>query len=185
MDRNFEASLLFCLKQEGGFSDDPHDPGGATFEGITLAEFRDFIGAPMATAADLQNISPGLVSNIYYTNYWTAVGAVAELSDGIDLSVFDMGVNAGPSRSIKLLQAALGVAADGIIGPITLAALNDPGVLDDPVSLLRQLAHRHGEFYRSLSTFQFFGRGWIIRANARFHAAVGVLPNPLVMGKAL
>lgn len=184
MDQNFEASLLFCLKQEGGFSDDPHDPGGATFEGITLAEFRDFIGAQTATAADLQNISPGMVSNIYYTNYWTVVEAPSILPDGIDLSVFDMGVNAGPSRSIKLLQAALGVNADGVIGPLTLAALNDPGVVDDPVSLLRQLAHRQGDFYRSLSTFRYFGKGWITRANARFNAAVALLPNVMPQGKA-
>ncbi len=170
MDNDFAPSLMFTLNQEGGFSDDPHDPGGPTFQGITLNEYRIWAGNPNLSVADLKAMTPEIVSGIYATSYWgPCFGGIVPA--GIDLSVFDMGVNAGPHRSLVIMQTVLGVTADGIVGPKTLAALD--GVIVP--SMLKKLAKAQGDFYRSLSTFRYFGKGWIARANARYNAAMGLL----------
>ena len=116
---NFQACLAFTLQQEGGFVDDPYDPGGATNMGITLATYREWF--PQATVADLRVIDSATVSEIYENDYWFASDA-DQFASGVDLMMFDMAVNAGPARAAKLLQQCLGVAQDGRIGPITLAA---------------------------------------------------------------
>jgi lysozyme family protein len=183
-DQNFDISLMFTLKWEGGFSNDPHDPGGATMAGVTLSEFRIFTGNPNATVDDLVAITRVQLEDIYYINYWEVVRAADILPDGIDLSVYDMAVNAGPSRSVKIMQKVLGngIAVDGVIGPQTEDAINS--VVDDSLGFLRKLAWGQGNFYRSLATYKYFGRGWINRANARFFAARALLPNPFITGKA-
>jgi lysozyme family protein len=170
MSDNFSISLLFTLKSEGGFSDDPHDPGGATMKGVTLEVYRDYKGNSELTAADLKRITDAEISDIYMSRYWAKVRA-EELPDGIDLSVFDMGVNAGPATSIKLLQRALGVTADGIFGPITLAAVSAAA----PHALVQTLYQRQITYYRSLSTFKYFGKGWTRRCQGRRQAALALI----------
>jgi lysozyme family protein len=76
--------------------------------------------------------------------------------------VFDMGVNAGPGRSIKLLQAAVGTTPDGGLGPVTLAAV----WAADPVVLIEQFSQNKEEFYRSLDSFTVYGVGWLNRVAA-------------------
>jgi lysozyme family protein len=171
MIENFASSLLFTLKEEGGFSDDAHDPGGATMKGITLTEFREYFGVPTATAVDLQNISDVQVSNIYQNKYWNGVQADS-LPAGVDLSVFDMGVNAGMKTSIKILQRELAVKDDGVLGEKTMAAVNR----QVPATLIAWLETGQARYYRSLSTFRYFGRGWINRTMARQNAALALLP---------
>ncbi len=182
MDTDFAFSLMFTLNQEGGFSDDPHDPGGATMDGITLAEFQAWYGHDK-TVADLKAITGEQLGQIYMESYWVQVRG-GDLPAGVDLSVFDMGVNAGPKRSIELLQAVLGVTADGVLGPISLAALASVTANGVTLSVLKKLAKAQGDFYRSLSTYKYFGKGWIARANARYNAAAGLLVGPHV-GKAM
>ncbi|SRR6266446_975007 len=182
MDHNFEASLLFTLKQEGDFSDDPHDPGGPTYKGITLQEFRDYFGVPNATADDLKRITPTQLSNIYRLRYWFAVDADALLPDGVDCSVFDMGVNAGPLLSIELMQTCLGVTADGIIGIHTIKALSAM----EPAILIRRLYTQQNIYYRRLSNFKYFGKGWLNRSAARLNASLALLAvAPWPQGKAV
>jgi lysozyme family protein len=141
-------------------------------QGITLAEFREFFNLPDATADDLKAITPGQVSDIYMTKYWQGVQGDA-LPAGVDLSVFDMGVNAGPETSIKILQRELGVTADGVIGPLTLAAASR----QVPATLIGWLETGQARYYRSLAAFRYFGRGWINRCVARQGAALGALPS--------
>lgn len=181
MDRNFEASLIFTLKEEGGFSDDPHDPGGPTYKGITLAEFRDYFGVPSATVKDLIRISTGQLTNIYENRYWILVDAGQVLPDGVDCSVFDMGVNSGVLTSIKLMQNALGVVEDGVIGPHTIKALR----AIDPMTLLRRLHSAHNTYYRSLRNFHYFGSGWLDRSDARLHQGLALLPRHAARAKAM
>lgn len=107
MDRNFQRALSLVLKSEGGWSDNPADPGGATMKGVTLANFRRYVMAN-ATKADLRKISDEQIATVYRRFYWDAV-AGAELPDGVDYAVFDFAVNSGPGRAAKNLQAACGV----------------------------------------------------------------------------
>jgi lysozyme family protein len=106
----------------------------------------------------MRKLTPADVEPLYKKKYWDVVRA-DELPSGIDYLVFDMGVNAGPGRSIKLLQTALGVPADGGFGPMTMAAVQAV----DPNELIERFSQAKEDFYRSLTTFATFGKGWLNR----------------------
>jgi lysozyme family protein len=160
MDRNFARALALVLKSEGGWSDNPADPGGATMKGVTLANFRRYVKAD-ATKADLRRIGDGQVAIVFRRFYWDAVLG-SELPDGVDHAVFDFAVNSGPGRAAKYLQAAVGVAQDGRIGPATLAAVKarPAGIIIDTLCDAR-LA-----FLKRLPTWATFGRGWSDRVRS-------------------
>ena len=165
----FLRSLRFVRRWEGGWSDHKDDPGGATQYGITLATYttwRRSQGLPDPSAADLRAITEEEVEAIYQQNYWDACRC-DELPPPIALVVFDMAVNAGPSRSIRLLQEALGVSVDGIIGPKTLAAAHAA----DPQKAAAEFTARRSLYYANLSTFRTFGLGWLRRAAAALSTA--------------
>jgi hypothetical protein len=165
-DVAFEAALAFTLAQEGGWSDDPHDPGGATMHGITLVTFRAWRNNPAATKDELRVISDDEVAGIYQTNYWNIVNGDA-LPPGIALSVFDAGVNTGPRTAAHQLQSLLGVQVDGVVGPITLAAAKAA----DLATFLPRLAMVQSQHYAALPDFPRYGNGWINRVHARLEAA--------------
>lgn len=160
MDRNFSRALSLVLKSEGGWSDNPADPGGATMKGVTLANFRRYVKAD-ATKTDLRRISDDQVATVYRRFYWDAVAA-AELPDGVDYAVFDFAVNSGPGRAAKYLQATVGVSQDGRIGPATLAAARArPGGV-----VIDQLCDARLTFLKRLPTWATFGRGWSDRVRS-------------------
>lgn len=176
MDRNFARALSLVLKSEGGWSDNPKDPGGATMKGVTFANFRRYVKAD-ATKDDLRHITDAQIATVYRRFYWDAV-AGAELPDGVDYAVFDFAVNSGPDRATKYLQAACGanIKQDGKIGPATLAAVRakPAGVIIDTVSDAR-LA-----FLKRLPTWKTFGKGWQSRVSSVRAAAIAMsaLPTP-------
>jgi lysozyme family protein len=173
MDRNFARALALVLKSEGGWSDNPADPGGATMRGVTLANFRRYV-KPDATSADLRKISDGQIATVYRRFYWDAV-AGAELAAGIDYAVFDFAVNSGPGRAAKVLQAVAGAVQDGRIGPATLSAVGErpPGtVIDD-------LCDARLAFLKPLPTWPIFGKGWSERVRSvRAQALLMSRPAP-------
>jgi lysozyme family protein len=109
----------------------------------------------------MRKLTPADVEPLYKKKYWDVVRA-DELPSGIDYLVFDMGVNAGPGRSIKLLQTAVGVTPDGGFGPMTMAAVQAA----DPVKLIQDFSDAKETFYRSLDTFTVYGTGWLNRVAA-------------------
>jgi lysozyme family protein len=151
---DFDACLALVLVNEGGWSDDPRDPGGATNRGITRATLARWRGRPVSTA-ELKALSRAEAAAIYRALYWDAVRADA-LPKGVDLAVFDHAVNSGPGRAARTLQSALGVAADGDVGPATLAA----AAVADPATLIRELCRRRLALLERLATWRHFGRGW-------------------------
>lgn len=162
---SFDTALAFTLQAEGGWSDNPLDAGHETMKGITLATFRAHF--PGATAAQLRNITDAQVADIYRHGYWNAVKG-DDLPAGVDLSVFDMGVNAGPGRSIRLLQSVVNVAADGVLGPISMAAIGGANL----IFTIGNLWRRQMSYYEGLSTFGTFGAGWTRRTDERRAAAL-------------
>jgi lysozyme family protein len=102
-----------------------------------------------------------MVKPLYKRKFWDATKCDF-LPVGIDYLVFDFAVNAGVGRSAKILQASVGVAADGAIGPITLKAVQS----FDDVSLIEKFSDSKTEFYKSLNTFPTFGKGWLNRVAA-------------------
>ena len=167
--------LTFTLQEEGGFSNNPDDPGGATEHGITLRTFRNMMHDQALTVADLQAITPGEEATIYRTGYWTVVDG-DNLPSGIDVMVFDEGVNAGPARSERMLQEAAGLTGDdidGVIGPQTLAAVAAVPATD----LVTRLTGIQRAYYRSLDTFDEFGEGWMARIDRRMTLALKLIPH--------
>lgn len=162
---NFPACLAFTLAAEGGWSDDPRDNGGQTMKGVTLRTFQQFF--PGGTADQLRHITDDQLSTVYHTGYWAPVHG-DDLPSGVDLVTWDFGVNAGPARAVKMLQRTVGVVDDGIIGPASLAAIRKAS----PTDLITKLIGAQREYYRSLPTFDEFGRGWMNRTDQRAKAAL-------------
>ena len=102
----FDACLAFTLREEGGYVDDPADPGGATKMGITLATYRQWSDDPELGSAQVRDMTERTARAIYRSLYWNPLRADA-LPIGVDLSALDMGVNAGIWRTARLLQRAL------------------------------------------------------------------------------
>ncbi len=178
MNGNFERALALTLAHEGGWSDHPKDPGGATNMGITIGTLKrlkiDVDGDGDSDLADLRNLRPADVAKVYRVFYWDAVRADL-LPAGVDLAVFDFAVNSGPAQAAKVLQRALGVAPDGDIGPQTLAALAkaDAGLIISAVSDKRL------RFLRSLKTWGAFGTGWLRRVTVIKEAALKLAKEPI------
>jgi len=158
MKNNYEAALAHVLKSEGLWSDNPADPGGATMKGITLAVYREWKRNPHITKDELRVIPDEDVYNLYKQNYWDKIHG-DDLPAGVDYAVFDSAVNMGVGRASKLLQEAVGVPADGVIGSGTLQAIQKANTR----SILENFAAEKTAFYKSLSTFDTFGKGWLNR----------------------
>lgn len=168
---SFDAALAFVLAHEGGFSDDPADPGGATNLGVTLATLQGWMGThEVATVADVRGLTVAAVTPIYRARYWRAVSG-DDLPAGVDLAVFDPAVNMGVGRAARFLQAVVWAERDGDIGPRTLAAVRSQPAAD----VINSLCDRRLTFYRGLPTFETFGRGWTTRVADCRAAALAML----------
>lgn len=174
MRENFERCLSAVLKHEGGWSDHPKDPGGATNFGITLATYRAWKGSA-ATKAQLRAISDADLRAIYRRNYWDAVSG-DDLPAGLDLVAFDAAVNSGPSRGAKWLQTALGVSADGKIGPATLAAAGKA----HPEAVIDRACNARLAWLRTLGTWSTFGKGWARRVESVREEALAMSRQPRI-----
>jgi lysozyme family protein len=159
MKEVFPHALKTILHHEGGWADHPKDPGGATMKGVTLNTYSKFIGRD-ATKDELKAISDEQLEQIYRSLYWNRA-ACDQLPTGVDLVVFDMAVNSGPGRAVKLLQEIVGSTPDGGIGPQTLTAV----AKQNPLSLIKQYSEARRVFYKSLGAYITFGKGWLRRVD--------------------
>ena len=149
MQKNFAACLAETLKYEGGWADNPRDPGGATMRGITLSTYAQFMKRKV-TEDELYDISPSVVAEIYRLRYWNIIGG-DELPAGVDMLLFDICVNSGPGRA-KAWYAGLG---------------NLPHLAQ-----IQRLDARRRSFWHALKTYVTFGRGWMARENGVLAAAM-------------
>lgn len=159
----FARALPRVLAHEGGYVNDPHDPGGATNKGITCRVYDAYRMRKGLPTRDVRDIEGSEISGIYKLQYWDAVKG-DELPPGLDYVLFDGAVNSGAAQSIKWLQRALGqVAVDGQIGQATLAAITAHG---DPSALVDAVCDRRIGFLQALKTWPRFGKGWSARVAA-------------------
>jgi len=154
---NWQKSFELMLQSEGGFVNHPSDPGGMTNLGVTKATWENWVGRE-SDEAEMRGLTPEKVEPLYKKKFWDAVRG-DELPVGLDYLAFDFAVNAGPGRSIKIMQSAVGVTPDGGFGPMTMAAVQAV----DPVELIERFSQAKEDFYRSLNTFSTFGKGWLNR----------------------
>lgn len=168
---NFDSCLALVLGAEGGFSNDARDRGGATNFGITIGTLTDWrrSRAPDATVTidDVRALTLDEAKEIYRSRYWNVLRC-EDLPPGVDLLVFDFGVNAGTGRSARVLQQVLGVEQDGSIGPVTLNGLNTCPA----DKIIRDFSACRLDFYRGLDDFRVFGAGWTNRTNSMLEAAM-------------
>lgn len=167
-DDYFDMALEHILRFEGGYVDHPLDPGGATNFGITrrtLANWRGVKPYWKLPKTEVKNLTKTEVRQIYRTKYWQPCGA-HKLPPAIGLVVFDFAVHSGPKTAVKKLQQIIGTATDGIVGPLTLAAVKRAIKRHGHQKLVNEyIAHRHG-FLKSLRGYKTFGRGWRNRLDA-------------------
>jgi lysozyme family protein len=159
MKYNFEQCLALILKNEGGYVNNPADPGGRTNLGVTQKVWEDWVGHPV-TETDMRALGPKDVAPLYKKSYWDKI-AGDQLPAGVDYACFDLAINSGVSRAAKILQKAVGVAPDGAIGPATLGAVSE----SDPAELIISVCRARQAFLESLQTFSTFGKGWTRRVN--------------------
>jgi len=155
--KNLDAALEIIFRHEGGYVWNPHDPGGETNMGISKRAYPRL---------DIKNLTKDQAATIYRNDYWNKVRG-DDLPPGVDLSVFDMAVNAGPSRSAKILQKVIGTTKDGVIRVITLKTVTEAAY--DDLAPYRYVIQDYYiarlDFYRGLSGWDRFGRGWTRRAD--------------------
>ena len=168
MDATFDRALSAVLKHEGGYVNHPKDPGGATNRGITLANFRRYV-KPCGTVADLKKLTTAQAAVVYRRHYWDAVLG-SQLPAGVDYAVFDFAVNSGPKRAAQFLQRIVGAAADGVIGPKTLAAVSAM----PPEDIVTALCDARLAWLKRLKTWPTFGKGWAARVAGVRKLALGM-----------
>lgn len=156
MKENFEKCLELLLVHEGGYVNHPDDPGGETNLGVTKRVWEEWVGHPV-NEKEMRNLTPTMVAPLYKRKYWDACRA-DELVSGLDYCVFDIAVNSGVGRAIKLLQSVVGATPDGGYGSITAALVKKAEA--DPERLIELLCAKRLEFLESLKAFPVFGKGW-------------------------
>lgn len=146
---DFDAAFTLLIDREGGYINDRRDPGGETKYGISRARYpgEDIAGLTLARA-----------KAIYARDYWGPAGCDAA-PEPAKFQLFDMAVNSGVRAAIKTLQRAVGAAPDGVLGPLTLQALQS-------MPATRFVARFNGHrlaYMAGLSVWPAFGRGWALR----------------------
>ncbi|MBX9682510.1 MAG: TIGR02594 family protein [Hyphomicrobium sp.] len=166
-DEIFRRALAHVLEMEGGYSDDPFDPGGPTNRGITLHVLAHWKAETLDAAsrdrlvAELKRISNDTVESIYRARYWQPAECAA-MPPPLALVHFDASVNHGVGGAMRLLQTALGVDADGEFGPMTKAAIGSNNIAE----ILVRYGELRRQRYRALPHFWRFGKGWLRRVDA-------------------
>ncbi len=158
---NFDEAFTKLVSHEGGFQDDPNDPGNWTGGKMGHGELKGTkygIAANTFPGEDIKNLTLTRAREIYRFNYWGPAGCDA-VPDGLKFDLFDTAVNSGQRQAARLLQRAVGVADDGIIGPRTLQAVQSM----DPERLIARFNGWRLDFMNDLPTWPSFGRGWTQR----------------------
>lgn len=166
MIQNFERSLKHILEHEGGYVNHPRDPGGRTNRGVTQTTWEQWVKRPV-TEDEMRALTVEDVAPLYKAQYWNAIQG-DRLPFGVDYVVFDFAVNSGVSRSSKTLQAVVGTKPDGVIGPKTLSVVSQL----DAVDVVKMFSNARLVFYKGLTTFDTFGKGWTRRTNEAMKTAM-------------
>jgi lysozyme family protein len=148
----FDQAFDKTVGHEGGYANDPRDPGGETKYGISKRAYP---------ALDIKSLTLADAKAIYKRDYWDRAQC-DKLPLGLAFDVFDAAVNSGPGQAIRWLQRAVGVADDGVVGPLTLAAVKRL----ESEALQARYSGQRLDFMTRLSTWDTFGRGWARRIAA-------------------
>ena len=157
MKENWDSSFAAVLKHEGGYVNNPRDPGGRTNLGVTQRAWEAYLNRDV-TEIEMRGLTPEAVKPFYKTMYWDKIKG-DQLPAGVDYATYDLAVNSGTRRATKYLQEIAGVFADGIIGPKSIDAIEAL----DPEQTVEVLCDMRLNFLKRLTTFDTFGKGWSAR----------------------
>ena len=146
---NFDGAFTNLIGIEGGYSNNPRDPGGETKFGISKRSYPN---------EDIPNLTVDRAKEIYLRDYWKSAGCDL-VPEAIKFDLFDMAVNSGVKTATRTLQFAAGTLPDGVIGPKTFDAL-------ETMPSDRVVARFNGArllFMADLTNWPAFGRGWAKR----------------------
>lgn len=162
---NFEKALAIVLKHEGGYGNDPNDSGGPTNFGITQHDLAVHRGHPV-TAADVENMTVAEAGAIYLDTYWKPYLLDYILSFKVSAIIFDQGVLSGTHTAVKLAQQAVGVNPDGLMGAITIGAINAAAPTALANKILDLCAQHYKDIASSVPKDQVFLKGWENRVDS-------------------
>jgi lysozyme family protein len=171
-DPDFDKCLPDIELQEGvawssgpmpgrAWSNDAHDPGGMTGEGITQKEYFVILQQWGLPLTPVRNMTKDQERTIYYTRYWLPY--CPKLPDGMNLEFFNMSVNGGGTRAIKELQIVLHISADGVWGPGTEEAVITLQAAGNPSQAIIDYKNACDRFYEAIPGFRWFGKDWLRR----------------------
>ena len=169
MKSNYDKCLETILHHEGGYVNHPKDPGGETNLGVTKRVYEEHGGTK-----DMKDLLVEDVAPIYKKGYWDKMKG-DDLPGGLDLCVFDFGVNAGPGRAAKFLQSMIGTTVDGGIGPNTLAKVEEYVRENGEAESVEKYQSMRQKYYEQLSTFATFGKGWTRRVEETTKLALDII----------
>lgn len=155
---NFDTAFDRLIGHEGGYVNDPNDPGGETKWGISKRSYPHLV---------IVNLTREQAREIYKRDFWHRIEG-DRLHDGVAFQMFDLAVNSGIETAVRLLQRALGVAEDGHWGPASQAAAD---AMSESDQILRLNAERL-DFMTRLKNWPHHGKGWArrIAGNLRYGA---------------
>lgn len=167
---DFNACRAWLRPIEGLKSNDPDDPGGKTYEGITQREYDAWCHLKGSAPADVFQASDATITAIYQAQYWQPYCSL--LPPGVNLVFFDVHVNQGQVPAVTFLQQALGIEADGHWGVVTMSAvknINQPGPnngppLNESKNVIREMSAMRIHRYKGTKGYWKFGKGWFERA---------------------
>ncbi len=145
----FMDAMTILLELEGGYVNDPRDPGGETKYGISKRAYP---------TEDIPNLTVERACTLYKRDYWDPIKA-DQLPPKVRFAVFDAAVNSGIAQAVKWLQRAAGAQVDGVMGPRTLQKAME----GDPMRLTSHLIALRLEFLADNKNFTVYGRGWTKR----------------------
>jgi lysozyme family protein len=146
----FDQVFDKLINHEGGYVFNPHDPGGETKFGISKRSYPHL---------DIHSLTLADAKTIYKRDFWDRAQC-DKLHPDLAFDLFDGAVNSGIGQAIRWLQRAVGVADDGVVGPLTLASINR----ENDTSAIRARYNGHRlDFMTRLSTWDVFGKGWARR----------------------
>lgn len=157
---DFKKALKKVLKWEGGFVDDPDDLGGRTNKGVTQRTYNIYY------SGDVKDITDEQVEAIYRAGFWKKIGGDDIKDQSVAELLFDYAVNSGVKTAVIKIQKLVEVNDDGVMGKITLGAIN----AKDPKTLFNELWDVRAAYYKAIvakrPTNQKFLKGWMNRLNS-------------------
>lgn len=153
----FDEAFDLLIGHEGRYVNHPSDPGGETQFGISKRAYP---------ARDIKALTLDEAKAIYRRDYWIPAGC-EKVPEALRFDLLDMAVNSGVRTAVRTLQAAVGVAEDGLIGPATLSAL----ARRDPAAVQARFNGVRLQMMTELATWPTFGKGWARRIAANLQRA--------------